>query len=200
MASIRIRAKVWIGGEGITMIFESLWANISYLLSFVDPIINRDGNNGDNSIWGSVLNSTAIMSSHVYYSIAEFVDISHYLETVSDLTSNGIEITKNATHAVGVNILSGQFNSVIDILNFELNRARAWFDFSEFQFRLLREFSLILAGNFLLVLIAWKVYGPRISARFLARSTSGGSHKQIEELRTSMSELQLPKELDFKYK
>ena len=62
---------------------------------------------------------------------------------------------------------------------------------------MLREFSLILAGNALLVLAAWKVYGPRISAKF---TRAGASRRVIEELRSSMSELKLPKEQDFRYK
>ena len=71
---------------------------------------------------------------------------------------------------VGINIFNGDFNSVLSVLTFELDRAMNWFNFSDFQYRLLREFSLILAGNIFLVLVAWKVYGPRISARFLAKA------------------------------
>jgi hypothetical protein len=67
------------------------------------------------------------------------------------------------------------------------------------QVKLLREFSLILAGNTLLVLIAWKIYGPRISAKF-SSSPSRGSRQVIEDLRLSMSELQLPNEHDYKLK
>ncbi len=41
-----------------------------------------------------------------------------------------------------------------------------WMDSTtEFQAKLLREFSLILLGNVALVLVAWKVYGPRIAER-----------------------------------
>jgi hypothetical protein len=72
------------------------------------------------------------------------------------------------------------------------------FDFTEFQLKLLREFSLILLGNTILVLLAWKIYGPRISAKF--GITAGGSRSRIQELRLSMSEFQLPKEHDFKFK
>ena len=119
---------------------------------------------------------------------------------LSNITVNGLEIARNATKSMGDTIYSGQFRYLVDIVNVQRHRTEAWFHFSDFQYGLLREFSLILTGNIILLLAAWKVYGPRISARFLARSTSGGSHKRIEELRTSMSELQLPKELDFKYK
>ena len=181
------------------MFFQSVWSNLTDLFSYVDPIFNRNLNAGT-TLWQDFVNATVSLSNNAYQSFAAQVDISHFIEHLSHLTSNGLQIAKNATETIGNEIYSGQFSSVIDILNYECDRAIVWFNFSDFQFRLLREFSLILAGNIILVLLAWKFYGPRISARFLARSTSGGSHKRIEELRTSMSELQLPKELDFKYK
>ena len=181
------------------MFFEYLWSNVSYLLSYVDPIVNRNVNS-DKTLWQEFLNSTYEMSNKVYVSVADQVDMSNYVNHFYNITTDILEIVKNATKTIGINISTGDFNSVFGVLTFEFDRAMNWFNFSDFQYRLLREFSLILAGNIFLVLVAWKVYGPRISARFLARSTSGGSHKRIEELRTSMSELQLPNELDFKFK
>jgi len=70
------------------------------------------------------------------------------------------------------------------------------FEVTDFQLRLIREFSLILLGNSVLVWFAWKFYGPRISAKF----GHSKSRKTVEELRLSMSEFQLPKEHDFKFK
>ena len=70
-------------------------------------------------------------------------------------------------------------------------------ELNDFEFRLCREFCLILAGNTVLVLIAWKIYGPRISAKF---GPSKGSRKTVEELKLSISEFHLPKEHDFKFK
>ena len=64
-------------------------------------------------------------------------------------------------------------------------------------FFLFFQLSFILLGNLILVLIAWKIYGSRIAAKF---GTTRGSRLRIEELRMSMSELQLPKEHDFKFK
>lgn len=87
-------------------------------------------------------------------------------------------------------IYSNGFSQILDLV-YTLN-------FTDFQLKLLREFSLILLGNSFLVLLAWKIYGPRISAKF--GLTSRGSRRAIEELRLSMSELQLPKEHDFKFK
>ena len=54
-------------------------------------------------------------------------------------------------------------------------------------------------GNVIGVYFAWWKYGDRISRRFYVTS-AGAGRRNIEELRTSMSELQLPKEHDFKYK
>jgi len=70
-------------------------------------------------------------------------------------------------------------------------------ELNDFEYRLCREFCLILAGNTVLVLIAWKIYGPRISAKF---GPSKGSRKTVEEIRMSISEFHLPKEHDFKFK
>ena len=65
------------------------------------------------------------------------------------------------------------------------------------QLFLFFQLSFILLGNLILVLIAWKIYGSRIAAKF---GVARGSRLRIEELRMSMSELQLPKEHDFKFK
>ena len=181
------------------MFFHYLWSNVTYLLSYVDPIVNRN-ENSDKTLWQEFLNSTYEMSNKAYDSMASQVDISHHVAHFSNITTDILEVARNATKTIGINVFAGDFNSVLSVLKFELDRAMNWFSFSDFQYRLLREFTLILAGNIFLVLVAWKVYGPRISNRFLARSTSGGSHKRIAELRTSMSELQLPNELDFKFK
>jgi len=50
-----------------------------------------------------------------------------------------------------------------------------------------------------LVLLAWRVYGQRIRNKFMS-GRQGSTKKSIEELRTSLSELKLPSEMDFKYK
>ncbi len=71
-------------------------------------------------------------------------------------------------------------------------------DLSPLQLRTSKELLFILAGNVFGVFCAWYKYGDRISRRFFVTSVT--SRKNIEELRTSMSELQLPKEHDFKYK
>lgn len=62
--------------------------------------------------------------------------------------------------------------------------------FDEFQCKLVKGFSIILLINILLTCLAWKVYGKRVSDRFMKPSTS----KAIEELKASVSRLKLPKE------
>lgn len=55
----------------------------------------------------------------------------------------------------------------------------------------------ILLAEICLIWIAWSIYGPKITARFFSKPLS--CKKAIIELQTSMSELKLPKEKDFKY-
>lgn len=93
---------------------------------------------------------------------------------------------------------SGNFSQAASIFSSGFDRVNKFIELTDFQAKLLREFSLILLGNSLLVLLAWKIYGPRISAKFGFQR--GGSRRAIEELRLSMSEFQLPKEHDFKFK
>ncbi|KAL0860533.1 hypothetical protein ABMA27_009905 [Loxostege sticticalis] len=64
------------------------------------------------------------------------------------------------------------------------------FYFNEFQFLLLKTFSLILLFTLLLIFISWRVYGKRISERFMKPATSA----TIEQLKESVSKLKLPKE------
>ncbi|KAG8232571.1 hypothetical protein J437_LFUL012947 [Ladona fulva] len=65
-----------------------------------------------------------------------------------------------------------------------------WFAFDEFQLKLLKGFGLILSANIIFICISWKVYGKRISERFMRPPTT----KAIEELKKSVSQLKLPKE------
>lgn len=64
------------------------------------------------------------------------------------------------------------------------------FYFNEFQFLLLKTFFLILLITLLLIFISWRVYGNRISERFMKPATSA----TIEQLKESVSKLKLPKE------
>lgn len=64
------------------------------------------------------------------------------------------------------------------------------FYFNEFQLLLLKTFFLILLFTLLLIFISWRVYGKRISERFIKPATSA----TIEQLKESVSKLKLPKE------
>ncbi|KAI5644660.1 hypothetical protein NE865_03312 [Phthorimaea operculella] len=64
------------------------------------------------------------------------------------------------------------------------------FYFNEFQLLLLKTFSLILLFTLLLIFVSWRVYGKRISERFMKPATSA----TIEQLKESVSKLKLPKE------
>ena len=88
----------------------------------------------------------------------------------------------------------GNYTSARDLVYDQGVSIVNWFHFSDFQQKLISEFSLILVGNLFLIFLAWRVYGKTIVSR------SKGGRRVIEELRVSMSELQLPNDYDFKYK
>lgn len=62
--------------------------------------------------------------------------------------------------------------------------------FDQFQLKLLKTFFIALIINILLIGIAWKIYGKAICERFMQPTTS----KAIDELKSSVSKLKLPKE------
>jgi len=95
--------------------------------------------------------------------------------------------------------LNGEYEVVQEVTRTSLNQTLSWLDLTTFQVKLLREFSVIFLGNSLLVLLAWKVYGERIRNKFMS-GRQGNTKDSIEELRSSLSELKLPSEMDFKYK
>ena len=61
------------------------------------------------------------------------------------------------------------------------------------HFKLIRDFCVILIGNCILICIAWKIYGSRITRTF-------GNPNNVEKLRTSHLEFQLPAEHQFSFK
>jgi len=96
--------------------------------------------------------------------------------------------------------LNGDYEAVQEVTRTSLAQTLSWLDLTTFQVKLLREFSVIFLGNSLLVLLAWRVYGQRIRNKFMSSGRQGSSRKNIEALRTSLSELKLPQEMDFKFK
>jgi len=51
-----------------------------------------------------------------------------------------------------------------------------------------------------LVALAWRFYGPRITERFLARKDKFDARLAVEEVQCGISELKLPREQDFRLK
>ncbi|KAJ8937322.1 hypothetical protein NQ314_011961 [Rhamnusium bicolor] len=64
------------------------------------------------------------------------------------------------------------------------------FYFNDFQWKLLKTFSLLLVINLFLIIIVWRIHGKSICERFMKLSTL----REIEELKASVSKLKLPKE------
>ena len=54
------------------MFFESLWANLTYLLSYVDPIINRNTKD-DKTLWQGFFNSSMQLSNNAFSEQNNFV-------------------------------------------------------------------------------------------------------------------------------
>jgi len=125
------------------------------------------------------------------------IDVDKFLSSLTEINST------LSGHIVLIldQVYAGHFSETINLVLEKISEGFLffvdWLEVTDFQLRLLRELSFILLGNFILVLIAWKIYGARIAAKF---GVARGSRHRIEELRTSMSELQLPKEHDFKFK
>lgn len=167
---------------------------IPYASSFWS-LISQWTSNKQNAAIGNLTEQEAVSSpanSTTESAVFFFCDVSSsfYEKTASFLN--------DTVSVIYFQLTEGNLSEAIEVLRSDSLRLLDWFAFSDFQLKLLREFSLILAGNIFLVLLAWKVYGPRISGRF--SRPVGGSRKVIEELRVSMSELQLPKEHDYKFK
>jgi len=96
--------------------------------------------------------------------------------------------------------LNGEYEAVQEVTRRSVDGALSWLDLTSFQVKLLREFSVIFLGNSLLVLLAWRVYGRRIRQKFMEGGPRGQGQQSLQELRTSLSQLKLPQEMDFKFK
>lgn len=105
-----------------------------------------------------------------------FVD--SLLSSVSNIVLYAIGLTSNATECL-------THLSVLPVLNWQ-----AFFSYDEFQVALLKVFLFILGFNIVSICIAWKVYGKNIFETFMKPVTP----KIIEDLKKSVSRLNLPKE------
>ena len=93
------------------MFSESVWSNLTDLFSYVDPIINRNLNEVT-TLWQDFVNASILVFNNAYQSFAAQVDISHFVEHVSNLTLNGFQIAKNATETIGNEIIESNFDYV----------------------------------------------------------------------------------------
>ncbi|CAG9792344.1 unnamed protein product [Diatraea saccharalis] len=122
---------------------------------------------------------TAVFNSTLYEAL--------YLQ-ISDTLTLALEFIESCVTALPIENLP---NTVVNLseLSFYEEIASVLY-FNEFQFLLLKTFFLILLFTLLLIFISWRVYGKRISERFMKPATSA----TIEQLKESVSKLKLPKE------
>jgi len=120
--------------------------------------------------------------------------ISTYINLASDSASSWLSIALNTalfrTEEFIEYSLNGDYKAIQELTIERVNSTLHWLDFTPFQFKLLREFSLIFAGNTILVIIAWKVYGDRIQNKFMKKTESNQ-----DELRNGFLDLKLPQEI-----
>lgn len=101
------------------------------------------------------------------------------LSGISNIVLYTIGLTSNVTEG-------WSHLSALSLLNF----VTALFSYDEFQVTLLKVFLFILAFNLVSIYIAWKLYGKNIYDTFMKPVTP----KIIEDLKKSVSRLNLPKE------
>jgi uncharacterized membrane-anchored protein YitT (DUF2179 family) len=113
--------------------------------------------------------------------ISSFIDLVwHYMYELSNLVLGALGLASNvAVDSWSANFLVVYYESVV-----------RWLAFDEFQIKLLKGLLFILCANICLIYMSWKVYGKRISEKFMRPVTS----KTIEDLKRSVSSLKLPKE------
>ncbi|KAK3914031.1 T-cell leukemia translocation-altered gene protein-like protein [Frankliniella fusca] len=104
--------------------------------------------------------------------------INTLLSSVSDTVLYAIGLTSNVTE--GCSHLSA-----LPLFDWQ-----ALFSYDDFQVILLKVFLFILAFNLVSIYIAWKIYGKNIYETFMKPVTP----KIIEDLKKSVSRLNLPKE------
>jgi len=90
--------------------------------------------------------------------------------------------------------LNGEYARYEEVTTQSFYSTLSWLQLSTFQQKLVGEFSVIIIGNCLLVILAWRWYGGRIRTHFML-SDEG---QRLED-RVSCSSLQLPREKDFKF-
>jgi hypothetical protein len=133
----------------------------------------------------------------------------YYMHELSNLVLGALGLTSNvAVDSWSASFLVAYYESVV-----------RWLAFDEFQIKLLKGLLFILCANICLIYMSWKVYGKRISEKFMrpgkfvSRLCCGSmfycflregfernyfsflvTSKTIEDLKRSVSSLKLPKE------
>ena len=89
-----------------------------------------------------------------------FVDlIWHYLYRISEVILSTIGLTSNVPveNSWPLHFLLDCYAIVI-----------SWLAFDDFQIKLLKGFLFILCANLFLIYLSWKIYGKRISEKFMS--------------------------------
>jgi hypothetical protein len=89
---------------------------------------------------------------------SSFIDlIWYYMYELSNVVLGALGLTSNiAVDSWSANFLVSYYERVV-----------RWLAFDEFQFKLLKGLLFILCANIFLIYMSWKVYGKRISEKFM---------------------------------
>lgn len=89
---------------------------------------------------------------------SSFIDLVwYYMYELSNLVLGALGLTSNiAVDSWSANFLVTYYESVV-----------RWLAFDEFQIKLLKGLLFILCANICLIYMSWKVYGKRISEKFM---------------------------------
>lgn len=89
---------------------------------------------------------------------SSFIDLVwYYMYELSNLVLGALGLTSNfAVDSWSLNFLVAYYESVV-----------RWLAFDEFQIKLLKGLLFILCANICLIYMSWKVYGKRISEKFM---------------------------------
>lgn len=89
---------------------------------------------------------------------SSFIDLVwHYMYELSNFVLGALGLTSNvAVDSWSANFLVAYYESVV-----------RWLAFDEFQIKLLKGLLFILCANICLIYMSWKVYGKRISEKFM---------------------------------
>jgi hypothetical protein len=89
---------------------------------------------------------------------SSFIDlIWYYMYELSNLVLGALGLTSNiAVESWCTHFVVDGYESVIN-----------WLAFDEFQIKLLKGFLFILCANIFLIYMTWKIYGKRISEKFM---------------------------------